>query len=159
MIRLQKLCALGMAALLAVSSFAIGSVPANAQAGRHGGHHGGGNFHGHPHGGAHFGGAHFGGGQFGGHRHFGFRGGRRSYGGNYGFYGGPGYYSGYPGYYEDNNVGAAIAAGVIGMAIGAIASGAAHHGGSVGYCERRFRSYNPNTGMYLGYDGRHHPCP
>lgn len=30
---------------------------------------------------------------------------------------------------------------------------------SVAYCESRFRSYDPATGMYLGYDGRHHPCP
>ena len=26
-------------------------------------------------------------------------------------------------------------------------------GGGVAYCESRFRSYNPATGMYLGYDG------
>lgn len=32
-------------------------------------------------------------------------------------------------------------------------------GGDVAYCEARFRSYNPATGMYLGYDGLHHPCP
>ncbi|HVB89137.1 MAG TPA: BA14K family protein [Beijerinckiaceae bacterium] len=32
-------------------------------------------------------------------------------------------------------------------------------GGSVAYCESRFRSYNPRTGTYLGYDGLHHPCP
>ena len=30
---------------------------------------------------------------------------------------------------------------------------------AVAYCERRFRSYNPATGTYLGYDGYHHPCP
>ncbi|MGB7254007.1 MAG: BA14K family protein, partial [Xanthobacteraceae bacterium] len=32
-------------------------------------------------------------------------------------------------------------------------------GGGVAYCESRFRSYNPATGMYLGYDGQYHPCP
>ena len=32
-------------------------------------------------------------------------------------------------------------------------------GGGVAYCEAHFRSYNPATGMYLGNDGRHHPCP
>jgi hypothetical protein len=32
-------------------------------------------------------------------------------------------------------------------------------GGAEAYCEQRFRSYNPATGMYLGYDGEHHPCP
>jgi hypothetical protein len=28
----------------------------------------------------------------------------------------------------------------------------------VAYCEAHFRSYNPSTGMYLGYDGRYHSC-
>ena len=32
-------------------------------------------------------------------------------------------------------------------------------GGDVAYCEAHFRSYNPATEMYLGYDGLHHPCP
>jgi hypothetical protein len=27
------------------------------------------------------------------------------------------------------------------------------------YCEARFRSYDPESGTYLGYDGRRHPCP
>lgn len=27
------------------------------------------------------------------------------------------------------------------------------------YCSQRFKSYNPATGTYLGYDGRRHPCP
>ncbi len=31
--------------------------------------------------------------------------------------------------------------------------------GSVASCEARFRSYNPSTGMYMGYDGQQHPCP
>jgi hypothetical protein len=26
-------------------------------------------------------------------------------------------------------------------------------------CEARFRSYNPATGTYLGFDGQQHPCP
>ena len=32
-------------------------------------------------------------------------------------------------------------------------------GDSVGYCEQRFRSYDPSTGTYLGLDGLRHPCP
>ena len=32
-------------------------------------------------------------------------------------------------------------------------------GGAVEYCMQRFRSYNPNTGLYMGNDGRRHPCP
>jgi len=27
------------------------------------------------------------------------------------------------------------------------------------YCEQRFRSYDPESGTYLGNDGRRHPCP
>lgn len=27
------------------------------------------------------------------------------------------------------------------------------------YCMRRFRSYDPRTGTYLGYDGYRYPCP
>jgi hypothetical protein len=27
------------------------------------------------------------------------------------------------------------------------------------YCMRRFRSYDPRSGTYLGFDGLRHPCP
>jgi len=27
------------------------------------------------------------------------------------------------------------------------------------YCAQRFRSYDPASGTYLGYDGLRHPCP
>lgn len=30
--------------------------------------------------------------------------------------------------------------------------------GSSTYCSQRFRSYDPASGTYLGFDGRHHPC-
>jgi hypothetical protein len=29
----------------------------------------------------------------------------------------------------------------------------------VAYCSRMFRSYNPETGFYFGFDGRYHHCP
>jgi hypothetical protein len=32
-------------------------------------------------------------------------------------------------------------------------------GGDAGYCEQRFRSYDPASGTYLGFDGLRHPCP
>lgn len=32
-------------------------------------------------------------------------------------------------------------------------------GGDVAYCMQRFKSYNPRSGTYLGYDGARHPCP
>lgn len=28
-----------------------------------------------------------------------------------------------------------------------------------GYCAQRFRSYDPASGTYLGYDGERHSCP
>ena len=32
-------------------------------------------------------------------------------------------------------------------------------GDAVGYCMQRFKSYDPGSGTYLGYDGMRHPCP
>ena len=32
-------------------------------------------------------------------------------------------------------------------------------GGDDSYCRQRFRSYDPASGTYLGYDGLRHPCP
>ena len=32
-------------------------------------------------------------------------------------------------------------------------------GDAVAYCMQRFRSYDPGSGTYLGYDGNRHPCP
>jgi hypothetical protein len=32
-------------------------------------------------------------------------------------------------------------------------------GGASAYCAQRFRSYDPASGTYLGYDGLRHPCP
>jgi hypothetical protein len=32
-------------------------------------------------------------------------------------------------------------------------------GDPVAYCMQRFRSYDPRSGTYLGYDGLRHPCP
>ncbi|MEW6257852.1 MAG: BA14K family protein [Pseudomonadota bacterium] len=60
--------------------------------------------------------------------------------------------------------GAGFATGVIvGSAIAApppaVVYGGPPPGSAVAYCMRRFRSYNPATGTYLGYDGRRHPCP
>jgi hypothetical protein len=35
----------------------------------------------------------------------------------------------------------------------------AQGGGDVAWCQARYRSYNPSTGTFLGYDGQNHPCP
>ena len=32
-------------------------------------------------------------------------------------------------------------------------------GDAIAYCMQRFKSYDPNSGTYLGYDGNRHPCP
>lgn len=32
-------------------------------------------------------------------------------------------------------------------------------GGDASYCAQRYRSYDPSSGTYLGYDGLRHPCP
>ena len=32
-------------------------------------------------------------------------------------------------------------------------------GSATAYCMQRFRSYDPSSGTYLGYDGQRHPCP
>jgi hypothetical protein len=32
-------------------------------------------------------------------------------------------------------------------------------GDAVAYCSRRYRSYDPASGTFLGYDGLRHPCP
>jgi hypothetical protein len=62
------------------------------------------------------------------------------------FYGAYGYYDDYaydPYGYDDNYV--------------VVAPG--EDDDAAAYCSRRFRSYDPNTGTYLGYDGLRHPCP
>ena len=54
---------------------------------------------------------------------------------------GPGYYPG-PGYY-----------GAPPVAYGP------PPGDAIAYCTRRFRSFDPGSGTYLGNDGYRHPCP
>jgi hypothetical protein len=39
------------------------------------------------------------------------------------------------------------------------AYGAPVAGDPAAYCAQRFKSYDPATGTYLGYDGLRHPCP
>jgi len=66
--------------------------------------------------------------------------------GYYDYY--PGYTYGYPAYgggpYYDYVPGAAPVATA---------------GVDVGWCEAHYRSYNPSTGTYLGFDGQYHSCP
>jgi BA14K-like protein len=41
----------------------------------------------------------------------------------------------------------------------AVAPRASSNAGQVAHCQQRFRSYDPASGTYLGYDGLRHPCP
>jgi hypothetical protein len=85
------------------------------------------------------------------HWHGGWRGGHWHGGGGWGYYG------------------AGVAAGAI---IGGLLASRYYYGpgyyyyerpevddDAVGYCMQRFRSYDPRSGTYLGYDGYRHPCP
>jgi hypothetical protein len=90
-----------------------------------------------------------------------YRGNRYGYGGPRRYYGSR-YYG--PRYYR-RDYGSAAAAGAIGLATGAIIGGAIAqsqaapaYGGNA-YCAQRFKSYDPASGTYLGYDGLRHPCP
>jgi hypothetical protein len=102
---------------------------------------------------------------------------------NYGYYGGPydayaydpgyGYGTGYS--YDSYSYGSAYGAGP-GYSGYAYSPGAAYAyapgpsysaapgpsysaGGDESYCRQRFRSYDPASGTYLGYDGLRHSCP
>jgi hypothetical protein len=46
-----------------------------------------------------------------------------------------------------------------GPALGVAETDVMPSGNSGSYCAQRFRSYDPRSGTYLGYDGRRHPCP
>lgn len=72
-------------------------------------------------------------------------------------------------YDRDYDGGAALAAGIIGFAAGTIAGSTAYarppvYYGSYGSaswivaCRAKYASFNPRTGMYLGYDGYWHRC-
>ncbi|MFD2183869.1 BA14K family protein [Rhodoplanes azumiensis] len=96
-------------------------------------------------------------------------GGRGWHGG--GWHGGPGHHHRHGGW------GRGAAAGIAGFATGAIIGGALasqpnYYGGyaaapgygggdadAVAYCRQRFKSYDPTSGTYLGYDGNRHACP
>ena len=88
------------------------------------------------------------------------------------------------GYYRGGR-GVGVGAGIAGLAAGALIGGAIANsnryyydnpgyygepgyvygteggvaGGDEAYCIQRFKSYDPASGTYLGYDGLRHPCP
>ena len=84
----------------------------------------------------------------------------QNYGGGYGRG-----YRGNRGYDGDGGYGD-VGAGIAGLAAGALIGGVIANqtyygevGGDDGYCVRTYRSYDPASGTYLGYDGFRHPCP
>ena len=73
----------------------------------------------------------------------------------------------HPGYQQFNGYwfppGAFIAGAIVGGILGSAAAGNAQtyaYAGSphVTWCEQNYRSYNPGTDTYLGYDGAYHYC-
>jgi BA14K-like protein len=73
-------------------------------------------------------------------------------------------------YYRDDFWPGQVAGGIVGGAIGtagAIATapframsgnGPYAMAPDASYCAQRYRSYDPASGTYMGYDGRRHPC-
>ena len=64
----------------------------------------------------------------------------------------------------DGGAGAAIGLGIAGAIIGgAIIASQAEQAraaeNAAAYCMRKYRSYNPETGTYIGRDGLERPCP
>ncbi|WP_271585910.1 BA14K family protein [Bradyrhizobium sp. CCBAU 53415] len=56
--------------------------------------------------------------------------------------------------------GPAVGGFVAGAAIGsAVANSRAQAAENNAYCSQRYKSYDPSSGTYLGYDGDRHPCP
>lgn len=91
--------------------------------------------------------------------------------GGYGY----GHHGGY-GYRGGGGFGAAAGGAVVGGVIGGVIGGLMRPAAPapvpapqyyqqapavdpIAYCMQRFRSYNPETGVYLGYDRQYHPCP
>jgi hypothetical protein len=82
-------------------------------------------------------------------------------------WGGHRYYRNYGWRYRDRGwapgLGAGLAAGaIVGGALAAAPRGYYGPGvtaDDVAYCSQRYKSYDPASGTYLGYDGVRHPCP
>jgi hypothetical protein len=69
----------------------------------------------------------------------------------------PGYYGYYDNYaydpYYDDSGDSYV------PAYGSYSGPSAAGGEDVAYCMARYKSYDPGSGTFLGYDGERHPCP
>ncbi|WFU23679.1 BA14K family protein [Bradyrhizobium sp. CB1717] len=62
-----------------------------------------------------------------------------------------------PRYYGN---GAAVLGGLAaGAIVGSAIANSQARANADAYCAQRYRSYDPGSGTYLGYDGERHPCP
>jgi hypothetical protein len=71
----------------------------------------------------------------------------------------PGYYDYYGGGYPYGPYGYDTYDYVPGPAVAVAPGPMVAQGGDVAWCEARYRSYDPASGTYLGFDGIRHPCP
>ena len=72
----------------------------------------------------------------------------------------PRYYNHGPRYNGGDAIGGFVG-GILGGVIGGVVSPFQQPGPVYvnPYCQQRFRSYDPYTASYLGFDGFRHPCP
>lgn len=80
-------------------------------------------------------------------------------------YYGPRYHGRHPYYGRPYRRSIGRGAGIAGLATGAIVGGAlaaeaaqARADDRVAYCARKYKSFDPSSGTYLGYDGERHAC-
>ena len=55
--------------------------------------------------------------------------------------------------------GSAIGGFAAGAIVGSALASSHAQASASAYCEQKYRSYDPASGTYLGYDGDRHPCP
>lgn len=68
-------------------------------------------------------------------------------------------YAPYGDYYADYSSGGPGFGDFYNYAPGYVLAAATPAGGTTAWCEAHFRSFNPATGTYLGFDGMRHACP
>jgi hypothetical protein len=75
--------------------------------------------------------------------------------GRHGWHGGHGWHRHHHRYGWGPAIGGFAAGAIVGSALASSHAQASANA----YCEQKYRSYDPASGTYLGYDGQRHPCP